>query len=160
MYTFHLEISTMLPCDQFRELLNRLYGAMRARRILDQLASAQDTVGFETIVAELSELQTTPAHYLLIREPGTTKVRMEVLNIGEYLIGRAETCKIVIENQYTSRFHALITVHTDEHITIRDLSSSNGIKVNDVPVPPNDKRILHVGDKILLGKTSATITKL
>ena len=48
---------------------------------------------------------------------------------GEIVIGRAETCGLVVDSDAVSRMHARLTV-SDEGVTIEDLGTVNGTAVN------------------------------
>lgn len=66
-----------------------------------------------------------------------TRVRVELdapagllpLSAGTYVIGRSETCDVVIESGRASREHARLVV-TDTGATLEDLGSANGTFVN------------------------------
>ncbi len=55
---------------------------------------------------------------------------------GEYLIGRAEECDIRIEDPSVSRRHARL--HFGEELRIVDLGSSNGTRIGDKTLAPNE----------------------
>lgn len=69
-----------------------------------------------------------------------------------WLIGRTSTCAISIKHESISRCHAVLGYHSDEGYYLTDLGSRNGTLVNHHKLPPNDRRILHDGDLIQLGK--------
>lgn len=68
-------------------------------------------------------------------------------------IGRRESCDIPMRFPNVSGLHAELT-YKDGHWTVRDLNSTNGIKVNGVRVP---KKVLHDGDTITIAKKTYTI---
>jgi adenylate cyclase len=68
-------------------------------------------------------------------------------------IGRRESCDIPLRFPNVSGRHAELTYRSG-YWYIRDLHSTNGIKVNDLRV---DQKILHPGDKISIGKRLYTI---
>ena len=68
-------------------------------------------------------------------------------------IGRRESCDIPLRFPNVSGRHAELTFRSG-YWYIRDLHSTNGIKVNDLRV---DQKILHPGDKISIGKRLYTI---
>ncbi|HEX5633939.1 MAG TPA: FHA domain-containing protein, partial [Gemmatimonadales bacterium] len=53
--------------------------------------------------------------------------------LGESLIGRADSCAIVVDSTAVSRAHARLTVGSDR-VTLEDLGSSNGTMVDGQPV--------------------------
>jgi DNA-binding winged helix-turn-helix (wHTH) protein len=59
--------------------------------------------------------------------------RVIPLGEGEFLAGRGEECAVVIDASTVSRRHAKIVVNA-EHITIEDLASTNGTRVNGMPI--------------------------
>ncbi|NPA92079.1 MAG: FHA domain-containing protein [Chloroflexi bacterium] len=54
--------------------------------------------------------------------------------------------------QGVSRLHAAIRVYPDGRVTITDLGSSNGTRVNGVKILPNTPHTLQHGDMVALGK--------
>jgi pSer/pThr/pTyr-binding forkhead associated (FHA) protein len=52
---------------------------------------------------------------------------------GEIVIGRAETCGLVVDSDAVSRMHARLRI-TDDSVTIEDLGTVNGTAVNGEPV--------------------------
>jgi Inner membrane component of T3SS, cytoplasmic domain/Family of unknown function (DUF6519) len=72
---------------------------------------------------------------------------------GDHTIGRALRSQIQLEDPVVSLRHALLSV-SDENVTIEDLNSTNGTKVNDVavenetPVAPGDQ--INVGGVTLM----------
>jgi pSer/pThr/pTyr-binding forkhead associated (FHA) protein len=68
-------------------------------------------------------------------------------------VGRRESCDIPLRFPNISGKHAELTFRSG-YWYIRDLHSTNGIKVNDLRV---DQKLLHPGDKISIGKRLYTI---
>jgi adenylate cyclase len=68
-------------------------------------------------------------------------------------IGRRESCDIPLRLPNVSGLHCELTFH-DGFWWIRDLNSTNGIKVNGVKVP---KKLLNPHDTITIAKRSFTI---
>ena len=66
-------------------------------------------------------------------------------------IGRRESCDICLHLPNVSSIHAQLSF-TDGHWFIRDMNSTNGIKVNGVRVPRRSKKVLHPKDTITIGK--------
>ena len=64
------------------------------------------------------------------------------------VVGRRESCDISLQFANISGRHCELT-YTDGFWIIRDLGSTNGVKVNDLLV---QKKILHTGDLISIGK--------
>lgn len=76
--------------------------------------------------------------------PPPAQVRLEWLNgpsqgdsveipRGETILGRAESCGIVMQSSGVSRAHARLT-HTGESVMLEDLGSANGTTVNGQPL--------------------------
>jgi adenylate cyclase len=68
-------------------------------------------------------------------------------------IGRRESCDICLRMNNVSGTHCELTF-CEGHWIIRDMDSTNGIKVNGVRVP---KKVLHPGDTITIAKRNFTI---
>lgn len=70
------------------------------------------------------------------------------LPVGEFLIGRAATCQLSLDDPLVSRNHAALMV-TDDGVTLEDLGSRNGVKVNGQRI--SGSRKLLNGDVITIG---------
>ncbi|MCA9597780.1 MAG: FHA domain-containing protein [Myxococcales bacterium] len=70
------------------------------------------------------------------------------LTDGQFVIGRAATCQISLDDPMVSRNHAKLTVK-GERVTVEDLGSRNGIRVNGQQV--TGQRQLSVGDIVGVG---------
>lgn len=70
------------------------------------------------------------------------------LAVGEFLIGRASSCQLSLDDPLVSRNHAVLTVRQDG-VTIEDLGSRNGVKVNGERLTA-PRRLVH-GDVIVIG---------
>ncbi len=70
------------------------------------------------------------------------------LPVGQFLIGRAATCQLSLDDPLVSRNHAALSV-TEEGAIVEDLGSRNGVKVNGQKV--NGERRLMNGDTISIG---------
>jgi hypothetical protein len=68
-------------------------------------------------------------------------------------IGRLPECAIVLRDANVSRRHAQIRLEEDG-VVLRDLGSTNGTRVNDVPVR---ERRLRNGDRISVGNTTMVL---
>ncbi len=76
------------------------------------------------------------------------------LKSGMNIIGRDQTCDVLVPDPHISRKHASIDVVGDGTITAIDLGSTNGMMVNGERVP---SAILHPGQSFILGKTEFTL---
>ncbi len=54
------------------------------------------------------------------------------LSEGKFVIGRAASCQLSLDDPLVSRHHAQLTVEGDV-VTVEDLGSRNGVKVNGEP---------------------------
>lgn len=69
---------------------------------------------------------------------------------GDVVIGRKDTCDVVIKTASVSRTHAALKQEA-RGWTIRDCSSKNGVVLNGAYLAPETPALLHDGDRILLG---------
>jgi len=72
---------------------------------------------------------------------------------GEFTIGRAEDCSVILPAESVSERHASIRSFGDTHFFIRDLGSTNGTFVNGVRIA---KAHLAEGNSIRIGETNFT----
>lgn len=63
------------------------------------------------------------------------------------LIGRHEECDIQLESSKVSRKHCCIA-QVDDYLVVRDLDSTNGIRINNQPVQEGK---LQAGDELTIG---------
>jgi hypothetical protein len=94
----------------------------------------------------LEEAQTRRAARALLAVGG----RRLIVPPGGGTIGRSRDCDVVLEDSGASRRHAEILPHADGW-TIRDLDSTNGVRVNGRPV--HGSRPLRQGDRVEIGST-------
>jgi hypothetical protein len=111
-----------------------------------------------TMVYSTSDRMSEP-----LREPdprrGSARLRIdgrsELLGSGGATIGRSREADIVIDDANVSRKHAEVRPSGGSWI-VRDLGSTNGVKVNGRRVDPNRPQSLKRGDVIELGTSRAT----
>jgi DNA-binding winged helix-turn-helix (wHTH) protein len=81
--------------------------------------------------------------------------RIIPLGEGEFVAGRGEECAVVIDASTVSRRHAKIVVRAGT-ITIEDLESTNGTRVNGIPVTVPTEiangNTVELGSEVLLVK--------
>jgi pSer/pThr/pTyr-binding forkhead associated (FHA) protein len=70
-------------------------------------------------------------------------------------VGRATRADFIVDAALVSRIHCRLTA-TDRHLEVEDLSSTNGIFVNDKKV---DRARLTSGDRLRVGRVELTIEK-
>lgn len=73
---------------------------------------------------------------------------------GEFVIGRAASCQLSLDDPLVSRNHATLTV-TPEAVVLADLGSRNGVRVNSDRI--EGKRALAHGDQISIGNQDMTL---
>ncbi|HET7542951.1 MAG TPA: FHA domain-containing protein [Polyangiaceae bacterium] len=73
---------------------------------------------------------------------------------GEFVIGRAASCQLSLDDPLVSRTHATLTV-TPEAVIVADLGSRNGVRVNSDRI--DGKRSLSHGDQISIGSQDMTL---
>jgi pSer/pThr/pTyr-binding forkhead associated (FHA) protein len=85
--------------------------------------------------------------YLKLQLPGQGDQEFEISK-PEITIGRAQTNDIVLQNSKVSRSHARFDFDAVGGVTVVDLGSTNGIRVNGIQV---DRATLQPGDVVLIG---------
>jgi len=73
---------------------------------------------------------------------------------GEFVIGRAASCQLSLDDPLVSRNHATLSV-TPERVVLCDLGSRNGVRVNRDRI--DGKRALSHGDQISIGNQDMTL---
>ena len=72
---------------------------------------------------------------------------------GTTTIGRATDNTIVLDDESTSRYHALLLIQP-EGVFLMDLESTNGTTINTVPALPDELMYLSDGDVVTIGDTA------
>jgi hypothetical protein len=132
--------------------LEDIYEAERVLAIKHQFASAEHSTGPGTRRHYNAHLEHAEALFLAIQEPELPP-RSVPLSVGEHMLGRHARCQNIIRDPYTSRFHCLISVHIDGHVTVRDLTSMSGTWINGVRISVEEKLNLQIGDCIQIGRS-------
>ena len=76
----------------------------------------------------------------------------------ENVIGRSKSADIRIPLRTISNNHALLVRRSEDKWMIKDIGSSNGIKVNGFRLDPEKRYVINPGDMIEMGGTRSTIT--
>ncbi len=76
----------------------------------------------------------------------------------ENVIGRSRSTDIRIPLRTISNNHALLVRRAEDKWMIKDLGSSNGVKVNGYRLDPEKRYVISPGDLIEMGGTKSTIT--
>ncbi len=77
--------------------------------------------------------------------------------VSSITIGRHRSNNIQIDDNLTSRQHAVIQKIKDEYF-LKDLHSTNGTLINEKPVPEGKYIKLHRNDVIKIGRTEIIVT--
>lgn len=72
------------------------------------------------------------------------KIKSSIVNRGRSLIGRSESCDVIINHDAISVIHSVIEI-LDDKILVYDMNSTNGTYVNDEKILVKE---LRVGDKL------------
>ncbi len=83
---------------------------------------------------------------LVVIEPDEQAGVILGLSEPEMVIGNSDTADLVLDDQYVSRRHALVTVDASGQVAILDLNSTGGTFVNDERVTAS--RLLEPGDLV------------
>ena len=86
---------------------------------------------------------------LLVHHPSEDLRVFELIGDHPVSIGRAKSSSLVLDNASISRTHAVVRSTPDGRWQIIDRASSNGVKVNGVPVK---EAILKANDQVVLGE--------
>jgi two-component system response regulator AtoC len=76
---------------------------------------------------------------------------------GQVTIGRSSSVEVHVEDPLVSRRHAILSLAPQP--MIRDLGSSNGTRVDGVPLPAGESRALAVGDVVTVGSAALLIQR-
>ncbi|MDQ2691749.1 MAG: FHA domain-containing protein [Chloroflexota bacterium] len=93
--------------------------------------------------------------YLKLQLPGAGEQEFEVSK-GDITIGRGQTNDIVLQDSRVSRSHARFEFHPDGGVTVMDLGSTNGVRVNGIKV---EQVKLSPGDVVSIGGSQITHVK-
>jgi two-component system response regulator AtoC len=78
-------------------------------------------------------------------------------DVGEVTIGRSNSVEVYVDDPLVSRRHAILAMAP--RLTIRDLGSSNGTRVDGTPLPAGETRELRVGDVVTVGSAALLIQR-
>lgn len=93
--------------------------------------------------------------FLKLQIPGSNEQEFEVSK-PEITIGRGQTNDIVLQDAKASRNHARFTFDASGAMTVIDLGSTNGVRVNGIKV---EKAQVQAGDVIMIGNGQITFGK-
>jgi DNA-binding NtrC family response regulator len=75
-----------------------------------------------------------------------------------YYLGRSPEADIQVVDDSVSRKHALLVVAPDR-VTLTDLGSSNGTRVDERPIEPREEVVLRIGSAFELGATTTVLQR-
>jgi hypothetical protein len=148
----------VLPSESFITFMRRTYSPDAADAVLKGLAEAQDSFDLEGLVHDHVGPQRTRSLHLLIMEPRTPRVRLETLTPGRYTIGRLG-CSIIVRDEFASRTHCALIVHSSKSVSVRDISDRNGTFVDGLRIPANEDYPIHLGGQIMIGKSALELVE-
>lgn len=95
-------------------------------------------------------MSTLSTAYLVVRKGAQFGRVYELEPDKKFLLGRAESNAVVLDDDLCSRFHAEIFRNSSGQWTVRDCGSRNGTKVNDQVI--NKDHVLTPSDEITIGR--------
>ena len=93
--------------------------------------------------------------YLKLQLPGSGEQEFEISK-PEITVGRGQTNDIVLQDSRVSRSHARFEFDAHAGVTVVDLGSTNGVRVNGMKV---DKTKIQLGDIISIGASQITFER-
>lgn len=100
---------------------------------------------------ERHESAPQPSHLALVTYTGDQLGALMALPPGEYVLGRAADCQLMLNDGEVSRHHAklVVTAGDPPTVMVEDLCSTNGSRLNEEPL--RDACAMHPGDRLALG---------
>lgn len=74
---------------------------------------------------------------------------------GTKTLGRTARADFVVDAGLVSRIHCRLVASDDDQLTVEDLDSTNGTRVNGERIARSD---LHTGDTLTVGRVTFTVT--
>jgi CheY-like chemotaxis protein len=106
-----------------------------------------------------------PSRELLVIEPTASRVGLRVVGRivelleGATVVGRSRTCHIPLPDPQVSRRHATFS-NDGRQVSVRNVSNTNGVRVNGVLIERDAERVLSVGDRVALGSHEIEVCAL
>ena len=98
---------------------------------------------------------TQPKMYELKPTSEASKIKSGVFPKGRFILGRTESCDLVINNDAISAVHAVLEIF-DDRAVVYDMNSTNGTYVNDDKVIVKE---IHLGDHFRLADVEFIFSK-
>lgn len=118
-----------------------------------------------TVLIDASREAPGPSPDLLVLEPTAARVGLRIVGRivellqGATVVGRSRTCHIPIPDPQVSRRHATFC-NDGRQISVRNVSNTNGLRVNGVLMERDAERVLSVGDRVTLGSHEIEVCAL
>jgi pSer/pThr/pTyr-binding forkhead associated (FHA) protein len=137
-------------------ILDDRYGAYVPEQSDEDTKDSRFMDGDQTMVLSPMQNPELPKniHFILEFVEGADKGKKFQIKRKSSVIGRGEKCDIQCEEPTISKRHCQIEVHNKDKMTIKDLASANGTRLNDKYI--SAVKIRH-GDMIQIGKTKIKI---
>ncbi len=87
-----------------------------------------------------------------------TEAQLQKVSLGLTIGRSAKLSELVIKDDSISRRHARLN-YTENHLSIEDLDSLNGTKVDGVALTPFVPKRLTSGTTLMLGKLNLSLTR-
>jgi pSer/pThr/pTyr-binding forkhead associated (FHA) protein len=128
-----------------------------SRQELEQFESSAELMRdlLETVLGRAMVEEEVPPRLIVESDPHRGQT-MELRGYGRYRIGRSRQCHMTINDQNISREHMQISRDLNG-ITVSDLNSRNGIKLNGVRLRPENEYTVKHGDNLMLGALSISL---
>ena len=138
-----------------KEMMNINIVALTLKRAIakDIHLSATAKVSLDSVAQTLVPKHKKVASYYLVAE-ADTKNKLPI-NKGTIIMGRDNSCDIVLSNPDISRRHCLLQT-IPRGVRFRDLESSNGVFINGIHAKEG---FVQPGDKLSLGSYALTICR-
>lgn len=119
-----------------------------ARGTVSTVSSDLKSKTVVTVISRISERPVAKEACLVVIY-GQELGRKYNLDSPSIILGRSSKCDVQIDQESVSRNHCKL-MNTGKTVMVRDLGSTNGTYVNDIPV---DEHVLRDGDLIKIGRT-------
>jgi hypothetical protein len=163
-------VGTELTATVFEYINNRRYvtdGPVVVEAVRDLFAAATEIktsfsgeqVSRSESAGSTSQTEFSKTARFLSSDGRTYQVQLASSRAPAY-VGRVAGSAIRIDDPSVSRMHCSISLRSDGSVIVADLGSANGTLVNEVPLKPDEARILNKGDVISVGDFKLTVTEI
>jgi pSer/pThr/pTyr-binding forkhead associated (FHA) protein/DNA-binding NarL/FixJ family response regulator len=119
-------------------------------------AKPSDWPHIPSVAARPLVKEAAPSRDVIRIETATTRIGLQVVGRfvellpGLTVVGRSRTCHIPIPDPQISRRHATFS-NTGRDVQVRNVSQTNGVRINGVLIERDVAHALKVGDRVMLG---------